>query len=112
MWEPVAGVDMPEWHVYTILWEPGNGTFLVDGRRVASLGNAPSSSMTTIVWTDNTVCFGPRLWDGANWGSVDVRFNEHIQVDYVRVFGIPERILLCVLGLLVLPALRGSREKR
>jgi hypothetical protein len=103
--EQLTGVDIREWHNYTIVWEPNNGTFLIDGEVVAATDKVPSYSMIAHASIHNMAT------KGGTRNTVDLSYNENIQVDYVRVFGVPEPTVLSILGifLLVTPILSKRR---
>jgi rhodanese-related sulfurtransferase len=86
--EKLTGVDIKKWHTYTILWEPSSGTFLIDGEVVANTEKVPSYSMIAHTAIHNMVYLeGERI-------TIDVPYNQHIQIDYIRIFGVPEPTLL------------------
>jgi len=101
MWEPITGIDITEWHTYTILWEPGNGTFLVDGEVVATTNKVYESNMYVAMGNTNIALRTP-YYDGQLNGRIHVPFNTSMQVDYVHIFGIPETVLLPLLSILAL----------
>jgi hypothetical protein len=85
-WEPIRDINITEWHTYTILWEPDNGTFLVDGKIVASISEVPNSWMNIEIWTSNRAIReyqNDRKWV---FETMDVLYDSSIQVDYVHVF--------------------------
>jgi hypothetical protein len=106
LWEPMTAIDMREWHTYTILWEPGNATFLVDEQVVATTDQVPKYGMDFWIGNNNYEARGG-LGQG-QLGRIDVPFNQSIQVDHVHLFRVPERTLLSTLGMLLLPALLPS----
>jgi hypothetical protein len=77
-------VDIDEWHTYTIIWEPDNATFLVDGEIVAVFDNPPSYLMKVDIFLTNDRIHGPM--DGFLVDYIEVPFNVSIQVDYVHVY--------------------------
>jgi hypothetical protein len=87
--EPITGIDITEWHTYTILWEEGNATFLVDGEVVATTSGAPTTPMAIDIRMSNVqiVYYKP----GEHWDDVpkpvplDLDVDEWIQVDYVHL---------------------------
>jgi hypothetical protein len=113
--EPVIGIDIRDWHTYIILWQENNATFLVDGEVVGTTDKVPSAKMTSEVGIGNVVLhgdYGPQL----KWEHIDVPFDEYIQIDYYRMFDIPEPTflsILSILGPILLPALlrRGPRSR-
>ena len=88
--EPLTGIDIREWHTYTILWEPGNATFLVDGEAVAITDSPAGVPMGIWIFSESTKRNGPSLQESA-LGWLDLTVNETIQVDYVHVFAGKER---------------------
>jgi hypothetical protein len=81
--KPIEGIDLTEWHTYTILWEPENATFLIDGVVVATTNQVPQVRMKLFLsW-----------WAGTNLtlqtqtvGQEEYYVDEYIQVDYASVF--------------------------
>ncbi len=85
----VTGIDLREWHRYTILWRPGNASFLIDDVVVASTDVVPSTPMEIAFHMENS-----------RWGSegvfyagqdlylsyLDLLEDQSIEVDHVRVF--------------------------
>jgi hypothetical protein len=100
--EPITGIDMREWHTYTILWDQGNATFIVDGEVVATTNDAPKSSMALVIGNSNRVPHNPGF-------LIDVPFNQSIQVDYVHLFSANESALLSLLSFILLPAVLKKR---
>jgi len=105
--EPVTGIDMREWHTYTIIWDKNNATFLVDRETIATTNKTPSSSQRLIIlansgrWSKD----GPygMLIGGlgyVNW--IDLKYDEQIQVDKVRVFSVPETTIITILCIVLL----------
>ena len=45
LWEPIEGIDIRDWHTYTVIWEENNGTFLIDGEVVAHTDQVPTQRM-------------------------------------------------------------------
>jgi hypothetical protein len=83
--EPLTGIDMTDWHNYTILWEEDNSTFLVDGQVTKTLNNSPKVPLFGDVYLWN-------MYNGEfSWGYLDVGENVSIQVDYVHLFATKER---------------------
>jgi beta-glucanase (GH16 family) len=66
-------VDVSQWHVYGLLWEPGRVTWYFDGRPVMS---APSPD----------VCERQKLFLILNSGVRNDRYDQWLHVDWVRVF--------------------------
>ncbi len=85
---PVIGIDVRQWHNYTILWEPGNATFLVDDELILTTEEVPEVPMGMVVLTSNWVYRGP-LYPGGNLqmiGLMDLEHDSWIQVDRVDAF--------------------------
>ena len=74
--EPITGIDMTEWHTYTITWEEGNAAFLVDGEVVGTTDTTPTASMNFDIYLENLL---PE-------GRMDMEHNVSVQVDYIRLF--------------------------
>jgi len=76
--EPINGIDLTGWHTYTIYWEKGNTTYLIDGEIVASIETpTPQSSgqdqqmgMGMLVYLENTI-YEPINQDQARYESID-----------------------------------------
>jgi len=87
--QSLVGIDIREWHNYTILWRPGDATFLVDGDVVSSTHQAPSTPMSIAIHAENAAI---NQGDGVfstdiGWLTfLDLDVNQSIEVDYVRVF--------------------------
>jgi hypothetical protein len=105
--EPVTGIDMREWHTYTIIWDKNNATFLIDGEVITTTNRTPSSSQRLVIlansgrWSKD----GPygMLIGGfgyVNW--IDLKYDEQIQVDKVRVFSVPETTTISIIAILSL----------
>jgi hypothetical protein len=90
--EPITGIDIREWHIYTIIWEPRNATFLVDGEVVAYTDQVPIYNMDAVVSNTNRILpFDSFSYKDYSWFSyMDVPFNQSIQVDYIHVFNFTE----------------------
>jgi hypothetical protein len=81
--EQIEGIDLTEWHTYTILWEPEAATFLIDNLVVAEIDEAPHMPMGIYLsW-----------WTGLNLtppcrkvGQEEACTDEYVQIDYIRVF--------------------------
>jgi hypothetical protein len=77
--QPLPGIDVTDWHTYTILWRKGNATFLVDGDIVASTGDAPIQPMGTSVFLSNTVV-------GGEVDAVDMNASKSLEIEYIHLF--------------------------
>jgi len=86
-YQPIQGVDIREWHNYTILWKPGNATFLIDGEMVATTPNVPSTGMTVTLWIETDLLIQK------SWIKQEITFecedhvckDESIQIDHIRI---------------------------
>jgi len=79
----ISGVDIREWHNYTVLWRPGNATFLIDGEMVYSTGQAPSTPMGIMIYTDNAKSVQDKdLYTGF---YLDLEVEQSIQIGHVGV---------------------------
>ena len=87
LWEPITGIDIREWHTYTILWAPSNATFLVDGEVVATTDQAPLYNMDVAVANFHKVL---ALDSSSSSSCMNVPYNQSIQIDYIHVFNITE----------------------
>jgi hypothetical protein len=91
-YQPLSDVDIREWHTYTVLWRPGNGTFLVDGEVVAITPNVPYEQLSAMFYIEIDM-----VQDG-RWVPQDVTLpcenkelgegctEEFIQVDQIHIF--------------------------
>jgi hypothetical protein len=76
----VMGVDLSDWHNYTILWEPDNATFLIDGEVLAQSMVEPSLPLGIIIHMENrAIVNGSKIY-------LDIEEDQFVEVDYVRVF--------------------------
>ena len=95
--QPIDGVDIREWHNYTILWRPGNATFLVDGVIVATTTNVPEENLRVLFKLDidimqhGTWVPQPVIFPCESTDLVKVCTDEYIQIDYIRIFLEEER---------------------
>jgi hypothetical protein len=83
VYQRIEGIDITDWHTYTILWQPMNATFLVDDEVVASIDTVPKQDMKVClnIASDQDFTFPCEMV-----GGEEVCTDECIQVDYVRVF--------------------------
>jgi Leucine-rich repeat (LRR) protein len=108
--KPVRNIDLTEYHIYTIFWEKGNATFLVDGIKVAFIDQVPSWGMGASAYVENTI-YSPEKADqayysdhsvsrfgGVSYGGADLTSTRWIQIDYVGYYGMPTQSLLPVPG--------------
>ena len=105
LWKRIDGVDIREWHTYKIIWEYSNVTFLVDEKIVATNPEAPQFGMGVRIMNENCRIRSP--FPGGSNEFIDIPFDETIQIDYVRVLGVPEPVLLLIL--ILLPAILHRR---
>jgi hypothetical protein len=103
MSQRIDGLDTREWHTYTILWEPGNATFLIDGEVVASSQIVTSIEVVATTWMENAVIKTEEqplrpdaggvfkiLYDGY-WVRQYLDYNTSLTFDYVHLFVSQER---------------------
>lgn len=100
-WEPISGIDVTQWHNYTIIWKPGNTTFLVDSEVVAVTEVNPTKDMGLGIEISNGVLIKHIGNTPYEIKRLDIPYNLYIQIDYVKLFRIPEPILLSILVLLL-----------
>jgi hypothetical protein len=85
---PIIGVDISDWHNYTILWGPLNSTVLIDDVVVATLDETPIVPMAVYVQAGNT-CFGEKGdWhqtEDIYMSYIDLEQDVWIQVESIRV---------------------------
>jgi hypothetical protein len=116
LWEPIPDIDITDWHTYTILWHYHgynnslaenmgwleyleiDGAFLVDGEVVAATDKAEDFSphfteyLHNVIYIGNDLYWSCESWE--DWGSiydsgkrsVDIPFNQSLQIDYVHIF--------------------------
>jgi hypothetical protein len=107
-WENVTGIDMLEWHTYTIIWEPGNATYLVDGDVVANTDKVYGYNMDVVIGNTNVVLESPLWWTVED--RIHVPHDTYIQIDYVHIFGITQTTILPTLCMILLPALLRRKD--
>jgi hypothetical protein len=100
--ELIEGVDIAEWHIYTILLEPGNATFIIDGSPVATFDQVTEQRLHPYASLANLKFGGGEFGNMQNWGYDDISVDEYIEIDYVHVFGIPDASVSSIIGLLLL----------
>jgi hypothetical protein len=83
--EGIDEVDITDWHVYTILWEPDGVEFLVDGEVVGTTEESPSVPMFPIVNLANIIGSGDPL------EKMDLEHDTSAEVDYIKCFVPVER---------------------
>jgi len=79
----LTGIDMREWHNYTIIWKKANATFLVDGEIVVSLVGAemvPRETMATYVM------LGDIINSRDPFILANLTVDQWIEIDYVHIF--------------------------
>ena len=82
--EVLLGVDMTEWHTYTITWEAQRAHFSVDGDSVLRDAPSPRGPLGFVMWLDNqymVVTPHGRL----AWGLLDIPGPQWMQVDRIEV---------------------------
>jgi hypothetical protein len=93
----LTGIDVTEWHNYTILWEPNAATFLVDGEVVA-ITDKPPRTNTQIIITDMFGRLPVPPCDVQLVPTETTRFEVSedadytMQIDYVRAFTTEETL--------------------
>jgi hypothetical protein len=103
MSQRIDGLDIREWHIYTILWEPGNATFLIDGEVVASSQVVTSIEVVATTWMENAVLKTEEqplrpdsggvfkiLYD-CYWVRQYLEYITSLQYDYIHLFVSQER---------------------
>ncbi len=85
----LSDIDIREWHVYTILWEPDGVTFMVDGEVAGTTDQSPSAPMWSIVTLWNLIGAEPV---GPDEGRPKMALEDAwLQVDYIKLFASKER---------------------
>jgi hypothetical protein len=90
--QSIQGVDICEWHTYTILWRPENATFLLDGVVVAATTNVYNEGLYAFIKVDIDIMQDGRWvpeyvdFPCESVGQDEVCTDDYIQVDYVRIF--------------------------
>ena len=48
-------MDIPlvEWHTYSLVWQEGRVSFMVDGRYLYETGVSPIGPLGLVIWVDN-----------------------------------------------------------
>ena len=86
--EPIEGIDVTQWHDYTILWDLGRTIFLVDGVVVAEIEEAPNDPMAAVCFLNNchyrTDTAEAGYWE-LDSGFLDLDLGESIAIDYLCV---------------------------
>jgi hypothetical protein len=87
-WQIIEGIDLTEWHTYTILWQPEAATFLIDDVVVAMTNEVPQIPMRVYL----VVNAGQNLTLPCHTvDQEEICTDEYMQVDYVRVFTSDEK---------------------
>jgi hypothetical protein len=84
----ITDIDIRDWHNYTIIWERGNATFMVDGKVVANVegqGMVPDDPMPIYIQIGNIIYCG-EPWDAF------VSVNQSLEVDYLHLFYSDEEV--------------------
>jgi hypothetical protein len=84
--KPIVGIDMTEWHTYTILWGEGDATFLIDGVIVARTDRVPTSEMGIMFFLTDKICYEDQEGKVRSKGYLELELDQSIQIDYVHVF--------------------------
>ena len=89
-WEPIE-INMADWHVYTIIWEPGNATFIIDGEIVARTDQVPNDALEICLYcmckasSAETLAIGGRA-DCGNLPGIRMLNDQYTQIDYIEIF--------------------------
>jgi hypothetical protein len=110
LWKPITDIDITQWHTYTILWEPDNGTFLVDGVVVATTDRVPKTGMVAAVFNTNLALEKPYYQNGDE--LITVPFDSCIQVDYIHIYGVPEMFTLGLLASILISLCSPVQRQR
>jgi hypothetical protein len=89
---PIEGLDLSDWHNYTILWGYENATFYIDDQIVATTSEVPTTPLSIAIHMEN---FHKREGGDGIYGGFyffDLEHNQSIQVDYIRVFAMNDRL--------------------
>ena len=79
--QALPDVDMAQWQIYTIDWQPHGVTCLVNGQPVLH-GPAPHGPMCCIIWMDNQYAIiEPRGRFG--WGLLDIPAAQWLAIDWL-----------------------------
>ncbi len=74
-------VDMAQWHIYTIDWQPHAVTFFVNGQPILH-APAPHGSLCCVLWIDNQYAIiEPRGRFG--WGLLDAPAAQWLDIDWL-----------------------------
>jgi len=82
----ISHIDMSQWHNYTVIWKPGNATFLVDNETVFTTQQVPSVPIAVAVVTQNR---RDNLLPGGIKELKEffpLKQRQWIQIDYVHVY--------------------------
>jgi len=105
--DPISGVDITDWHTYSVIWEEGNGTFLIDGETVATTSQVPERILEVWISNSGLRLAGPLDHVTALIGEIST--DQCMQIDYIRLFTVPDPVPTKILGLILLPALLRRR---
>jgi hypothetical protein len=87
-------VDMTDWHTYSILWEPGNASFLIDERIVGTTNKSPKKPLCVYTYIENAFIHetprpskGLRSYGQYRWSHFHNSDDVSIQYDFIHLFG-------------------------
>ena len=84
----LTDIDLRDWHNYTVIWNPGNATFKVDGEVVATISGAdmvPDEPMPMYIEISNMIGHDPWTWMGLD-------HDQSIEVDYLHLYYADEEV--------------------
>jgi hypothetical protein len=84
----LSGIDMREWHNYTIIWREGNATFMVDGEIVASISEpdlVPDEYMSAYILMCDILSPSP-------YTLKNLTVDQWIEIDYIHLFYVEEEV--------------------
>jgi hypothetical protein len=78
----LTGIDMRDWHNYTVIWNADNATFKVDGEVVATIsgaGKVPYEPMPMYIAISNIISHSPWAWMGLD-------HDQFIEIDFLHLY--------------------------
>ena len=90
-WEPIEIDEITEWHTYTVIWEPCNATFIIDGEKVATTDRVPNTIQEAWLYIMNNIFSEEEFPIGSpascnNLPDTRIIEDQYLQIDYVRIF--------------------------
>ncbi len=82
----ISHIDMRQWHTYTIIWRPGNATFLVDDETVFTTEQVPSAPLAIAVLTQSRHDSLTRNGRIHIKESFPLKEDQWIQIDHIHVY--------------------------